>query len=104
MPRWRVPGRRLKMSATVCCRPASWRGCEGANPVIPPSHRLCTHHVGVQHVLLAGLVEADDKLVAVDLGDDPVAELVVEHPLAGPVTGPTARRGGDELAFDGLGP
>ncbi len=55
----------------------------------------------VHHALLAGLVERDGKLVAVDGDDIAVAELQVEHAVADREVGDRAGRLGDQLALDG---
>ena len=54
----------------------------------------------IHHALLAGLVEGDRQLVAVDQGDAAVAEFLVEDAVAGREL---RRAGGlcDQLAFDG---
>src|SRR5687767_6995391 len=67
-----------------------------------PLHLPGPRHKAVQHPLLAGLVEVDGELVALHGDDLPVAELLVEHPLAARVAAAPACRGGDQLRLDGL--
>ena len=56
-------------------------------------------HEAIHHALLAGLVERNRRLVAVDGGD--VAEFLVEDAVAQRGVGDRAGRFGDQLAFDG---
>src|ERR1700736_5664070 len=63
--------------------------------------RLHPLHEAIHHALLAGLVELDGELVAVDRGDVAVAELEVEHAVADREGGNRAARAGGELALDG---
>src|SRR5215470_679607 len=56
---------------------------------------------GVSHLLLAGLVELDRQLVAVDHDHVAVAELLVKHAVAHGKLGAGAGRLGDQLALDG---
>src|SRR5262245_1539485 len=84
--------------------PSRWHklrrlGCGGSDPLHDPSAR----HEAVQNPLLAGLVEVDGELVAVDGDDQPVAELLVEHPFSTGIAGAAAGRGGHQLGLDGLG-
>src|SRR5262245_63542989 len=65
--------------------------CGGSHPLDETIH----------HPLLAGLVEGDGELVAVDGGDVAVAEFLVEYAVADGEVGDGARRFGDQLAFDG---
>ena len=59
-------------------------------------------HEAVENALLAGLVEVDGQLVAVDRRDVAVAEFLVEHPVADGKEGGLGRhRLGDEFAVDG---
>src|ERR1700704_5135123 len=58
-------------------------------------------HEAIHHALLAGLVELDGELVAVDRGDVAVAELDVEHAVADREGGNRAGRARDQLALDG---
>jgi hypothetical protein len=62
------------------------------------SHPL---HKTIHYALLAGLVELNRQLVAVDGGDVAVAEFLVEDAVAEGEGGDGAGRLGDELAFDG---
>src|SRR5262249_11148087 len=55
----------------------------------------------IHHPLLAGFVELDRELVAVDRRDVAVAELLVKDAVADRELGDGASRLGDELAFDG---
>src|SRR5581483_11058781 len=55
----------------------------------------------VHNALAAGLVEVDGELVAVDLGDMAVAELLVEDALAQLEARARGRGGGHQLALDG---
>src|ERR1700722_3944828 len=55
----------------------------------------------VHHLLLAGMVEIDGELVALDVGDIAVTELLVEDAVAGAEGRGGAGRLGDELALDG---
>src|SRR5262252_3301890 len=55
----------------------------------------------VHHLLLAGLVELDRQLVAVDHDHVAVAELLVKHAVAHGKLGAGAGRLGDQLALDG---
>src|SRR5690606_35500417 len=52
------------------------------NLCVPGSLRSHRRHEPVEHALLAGLVEVDRKLVALDRGDVAVAEFLVKHPVA----------------------
>src|SRR5712675_1924211 len=58
-------------------------------------------HETIHHALLAGLVELDGELVAVDRDHVAVAELDVEDAVADLVSGYGAGRLGDQFAFDG---
>jgi len=62
------------------------------------SHPL---HETIHHALLAGFVEVDGQLVAVDGGDVAVAEFLVEDAVAEGEGGGGAGGFGDELAFNG---
>ena len=62
------------------------------------SHPL---HKTIHHALLAGLVELNRQLVAVDGGDVAVAEFLVEDAVAEGEGGDGAGRFGDQLALDG---
>ena len=62
------------------------------------SHPL---HKTIHHAFLAGLVEGDGELVAVDADDVAVAEFLVEHAVADREGGDGAGGFGDQLAFDG---
>ena len=55
----------------------------------------------VDHLLLAGLVEGDGELVAVDLDDMAVAEFLVEHAVVERKLRDGAGGFGDQLALDG---
>src|SRR5438309_3968309 len=55
----------------------------------------------VHHALLAGAVEGDGELVAVDRDHVAVAEFLVEDAVAGGEGGRRAGRFGDQLALDG---
>src|SRR5262245_17882523 len=61
-------------------------------------------HKAVHDLLLAGLVEGDGELVAVDLGDAAVAELLVEDAVFERKFRGGAGGLGDQLALDGEGP
>ena len=61
------------------------------------SHPL---HKTIHHALLAGLVEMDGQLVAVDGGDVAVAEFQVKHALADREIRGRAGGFGDQFAFD----
>jgi len=63
-----------------------------------PSHPL---DKTIHHALLAGAVELDGELVAVDRGDVAVAEFLVKHAVAQCEGGDRAGRFGDQLALDG---
>ena len=57
---------------------------------------------GIDHALLAGAVEIDGELVAVDGRDGSGAEFLVEHALAAGEAGLAADDApGDQLALDG---
>src|SRR6202451_3152652 len=62
------------------------------------SHPL---HKTIHHPLLPGPIELDRQLVAVDGGDDAVAEFLVEDAVAERERGNRAGGFGDQLAFDG---
>ena len=64
------------------------------------SHPL---HERIHHALLSRAVELDGELVAVDGGDVAVAELLVEHAVAGREGGDGAGRFRHQLALDGHG-
>ena len=68
-------------------------GCESSHPLDEAIH----------HALLAGLVERDGELVAVDGGDVAVAEFLVKHAVADGEGGDGAGRFRDQLALDGEG-
>ena len=55
----------------------------------------------IHHALLAGLVELNRQLVAVDGDDVAVAEFLVEHAVAESEGGDGAGRFGDQFALDG---
>src|SRR5262249_47482215 len=57
----------------------------------------------VDHLLLAGLVEGDGELVAVDLHHMAVAEFLVKHAVVQCKFGYRAGGFGDQLALDGHG-
>src|ERR1700761_6532239 len=57
-------------------------------------------HETVHHLLLAGLVEGDSELVAVDLDDVAVAELLVEHAVVEAEFRYGTRGFRDQLALD----
>src|SRR5438094_9920357 len=63
-------------------------------------HPSRTLDVAIDHALLAGLVELDHELVAVDRGHVAVAEFLVEHAIADREGGDGAGRFGDQLALD----
>src|ERR1700688_1760629 len=63
-----------------------------------PSHPL---HKRIHHALLAGLIELDRQLVAVDGSDVAVAEFLVEDAVAGREGGDGAGRFRHQFAFDG---
>jgi hypothetical protein len=58
-------------------------------------------HETIHHALLAGLVELNGQLVAVDGGDVAVAEFLMEDAVAEGEGGDGAGRFGDQLALDG---
>jgi hypothetical protein len=64
------------------------------------SHPL---HETIHHALLAGAVELDRQLVAVDGGDVAVAEFLVEDAVAQREGRGGAGGFGDQFAFDGEG-
>ena len=69
------------------------------------SGRLCRPsvplHEGIQHALLAGLVEIDGQLVAVDRADAAIAEFLVEDALADRIVAGAADDAlGDQFALD----
>src|SRR5262249_394667 len=80
-----------RYGSDVGCVIQGSRGCRAVS-----SHPL---DETVDHPLLAGLVELDEKLVAVDHADLAVAEFLVEHALAHGI-GRCAGRFCDELTFD----
>src|SRR5215471_15952639 len=55
----------------------------------------------IDHALLAGAVELDRQLVAVDRGDVAVAEFLMKDAVAEGKRRHRAGRFGDQLAFDG---
>jgi hypothetical protein len=65
--------------------------------------RLSSHplHKTIHHALLAGAVELDRQLVAVDGGDVAVAEFLMKHAVAEREGGDGAGGFGDQFAFDG---
>src|SRR5262245_19251302 len=71
----------------------------GTRSVSPtPSH---PPHPAIERLLLAGLVEQDCQLVALDRDHVAVAEFLMEHALAACDLGGRAGRFGDQLALDG---
>jgi len=70
----------------------------GVAAALPASRLL---HEAVHHLLLAGLVELDGELVAVDDADAAIAELLVEDAVADREGRGIAGRAGDQLALDG---
>src|SRR5438128_2031946 len=86
-----------------------WASAQRSRPASAPPSR-CRRgrasplaHKTVEHLLLAGLLEIDAQLVALDLLDAAVAELQVEHPFTDAVLAAAAIVGGagDEVAVDG---
>src|SRR4029077_18277500 len=67
----------------------------GRNRLSPPLHKT------IHHALLAGAVELDGELVAVDRGDVAVAEFLMKDALAEREGGHGAGRFGDQFALDG---
>src|SRR5689334_9993724 len=67
------------------------------------SARLSSHPLDetIHHPLLAGAVELDGQLVAVDRGDVAVAEFLMKDAVAERERRNRAGRFGDQLAFDG---
>src|SRR5436305_350827 len=64
----------------------------------PKSHPL---HKTVDHLFLAGLLERDGELVAIDLHHLAVAELLVKHAVIEREFGNRAGGFRDQFAFDG---
>src|SRR5215467_336048 len=58
-------------------------------------------HPAIERLLLAGLVEQDGQLVALDRDHVAIAEFLMEHPIADRELGGRAGRLGDQLALDG---
>src|SRR5437899_9316109 len=77
----------------------SWRASGGIAPRFScGSHPL---HETIDHLLLAGLLEGDGELVAVDLHHLAIAELLVKHPVVQRKLRNGAGGFRDQLAFDG---
>src|SRR5205085_9896011 len=72
-----------------------------ANPEMGRSSRPL--HKTIDHLFLAGLLEGDGELVAVDLHDMAVAEFLVEHAVVEREFRRGAGRFGDQLALDRQG-
>src|SRR5215468_7546425 len=66
-----------------------------------PRRRSSPFHKAVHHLLLAGLVEGDGELVAVDLHHMAVAEFLVEHAVVEIEFGHRAGGFRHQLALDG---
>src|SRR4029077_1476915 len=95
---WSLSGRSSAHSRGTAGQTAPNQRCVGEQ--VAPSRPL---DKAVDHLLLAGLVEGDGELVAVDLDDMAVAEFLVEHAV---VEGKFRHRAGgfrDQLALDGQG-
>src|SRR5262249_9697872 len=77
---------------------SSWLPLKLFSAAILSSHPL---HKTIHHALLAGAVELNGQLVAVDRGDVAVAEFLMKDAVAEGKRRHRAGRFGDQLAFDG---